>query len=126
VNEGAARILEYSKNIFPDHVCCIVMVKKEVIERAPGAVSEWVRSLQDAGRYIHANVDEAAALQRTYMKHRPEEISQVIRQEMISYTSLRPDRESLGAMHDLAMESGVLPKKCDLAEFVDDRFAQST
>jgi len=59
------------------------------------------------------------------MKHAPEDVSQVIKDEMISYADLAPNRESFRKMHDLAIECGALTKKCDLGEFVEDRFAKS-
>ncbi len=126
VNDGAAKILELSKNIVPDHPCCIVMVKSNIIEDFPDAVSEWVRSLQEAGKYIHADIDRAAMLQKTYMKHEPGEIAQVIKQEMISYLDLAPERKRFSRIHELGLESGVLSGKCNFDEFIDDRFASRT
>jgi len=123
VNAGTAAILEFSKNIMPGHVCCIVMVKKQVLEAAPDAIAEWVKSLQAAGKSIHADTDRAATIQKAYMKHEPKDIAQVIVREMVSYAELTPKAESFRAMHDLALKCGALTKECDLEEFVDDRFA---
>ena len=123
VSAGAAAILEFSKNIMPGHVCCIVMVKKQVIEAAPDAISEWVKSLQAAGKSIHADADRAATIQKAYMRHEPKDLAQVVGREMVSFAELTPKTESLRTIHDLALECGALTKKCDLGEFVDDQFA---
>ncbi len=123
VNEGVARILEFSKNIVPNHVCCLVMVKKRVIEKKPDVISQWVNSLREAGKFIHSDPDKAGLLQEPYMKHKPEDMSQIVKDNMISYMDLTPDRERLRTIHDLALECGVLSEKCDLDQFVDNRFA---
>lgn len=123
VNEGVAHILEFSKNIVPDHACCLVMVRKPVIEKQPDAVSEWVKSLQHAGWAIHTDPDRAGLLQKPYMKHIPDEIALVVKDDMISYSNLTPDLMNLSAIHDLALECNVLAEKCNLDEFIDSRFA---
>ncbi|MDM8522247.1 ABC transporter substrate-binding protein [Desulfococcaceae bacterium HSG8] len=123
ITEGVANILEFSKNIIPNHVCCIVMVKNRVIEKQPDAISEWVRSLRNAGSIIHSDPDRAGLLQEPYMKHRPDEIVQVIKDDLISYVNLEPDRKKLCTISDLALECGILPAKCDFDQFIDNRFA---
>jgi NitT/TauT family transport system substrate-binding protein len=123
VNEGVAHILEYSKNIIPDHACCLVMVKKNVIAKHPAAVSEWVQSLQRAGEAIHQNPDQAGQIQKAYMHHDPGDIVRIVKGNIIAYQALRPAREKLSVIHDLALECGVLSQKCDLDKFVVGRFA---
>ena len=123
INEGVSRILEFSRDIIPDHVCCLVMVKSRVIEKKPDAVSEWLKSLQRAGKVIHSDPDRADELQKPYMKHRPGEMAQAVKDEMISYMDLMPSTKKLSTIHDLALECGILSEKCDLNKFIDSRFA---
>jgi NitT/TauT family transport system substrate-binding protein len=123
VNEGVAQILAYSKNILPDHACCLVMVKKSVIEKHPEAVSEWVQSLQRAGEAIHQRPDLAGQIQEGYMHHDPGDITRIVNDKIIAYQALKPDRHKLSVIHDLALECGVLSQPCDLDEFVVGRFA---
>jgi NitT/TauT family transport system substrate-binding protein len=123
VNEGVAQILEYSKKILPDHVCCLVMVKKNVIDKHPAAVSEWVQSLQKAGEAIHQSPDNAGQIQKAYMHHDPGDIARVVKDNIIAFQALKPVKEKLSVMHDLALECGVLSQKCDLDKFVVGRFA---
>jgi NitT/TauT family transport system substrate-binding protein len=123
VNEGVAQILEFSKKIIPDHVCCLAMVKKNVIERHPAAVSEWVQSLQKAGEAIHQNPDQAGQIQKAYMHHNPRDIVRLVEDNIISYQALQPAKDKLSVIQDLALECGVLSQKCDLDKFVVGRFA---
>jgi NitT/TauT family transport system substrate-binding protein len=123
VNEGVARILEYSKKIVPDHVCCLVMAKKNVIEKHPEAVSEWVQSLQRAGETIHQSPDNAGQIQKAYMHHDPGDVARIVKDNIISYQALKPARDKLSTIHDLALECGVLSQKCDLDRFIAGRFA---
>lgn len=122
VNDGVAHILEYSKNIIPDHVCCLVMVKKWVIDRNLEAVTEWVESLRNAGKFIHENPEKAGIIQENYMRHRPEEIAAIVNDGIISYKDLAPAINKLAVLHGLAMDAGILKNRCNLGEFVDGRF----
>jgi NitT/TauT family transport system substrate-binding protein len=123
VNENIAHILDYSKNIIPDHACCLVLVKKNVIEKHPAAVSEWVQSLQKAGEAIHQSPDNAGQIQKSYMYHHPGDIARIVKDDIISYQALRPAKDKLSVIHDLALECGLLSQKCDLDKFVVGRFA---
>jgi NitT/TauT family transport system substrate-binding protein len=123
VDEGVGRILEYSKQIIPDHICCLVMVQKNVIEKHPAAVSEWVQSLQRAGRAIHQNPDRAGRIQTAYMNQNPADIARIVKDNIISYKTLQPARDKLAVIHDLALECGMFSQTCDLDEFVVRRFA---
>lgn len=123
MTEGVSHILEYSKNIIPNHVCCLVMINKSVINKKPAQISEWVNSLQFAGEYIHDHPDKAAILQQSYMGHAPDLISRTVKENIISYKELKPDRKKLTEIHDLALECGIFHNKCDLVEFTDYRFS---
>jgi len=123
VDEGVARTLELSRDIIPDHVCCLVMINKRIIEKKPDVVSEWVKSLQSAGKFIHDDPDRACLLQKPYMKHLPGEMAKTVKDDIISYRDLSPNREKIDQMNDLAFECGVLSEKCDLDSFVNSRFA---
>ncbi len=123
VDKGIARVMELSKNIIPGHICCIIIMKKRYIEKNKDAVEEWVRSLNEAGRFIHNNIKDAASIQKPYMNHNPEEIEKTISGGLISYRDLRPDRKKFVEMHDMAMKSGVLPEKCNLDRLLDNSFA---
>lgn len=123
VDEGVARTLALSKDIAPDHVCCLVMVNRRIIEKKPDVVSTWVKSLQAAGKFIHDDPDRACLLQKPYMKHLPEEMARTVRDGLISYNDLSPSREKIGWMSDLAHECGVLTEKINLDLFINGRFA---
>lgn len=123
VSDGIARVLEYSKNIIPDHACCIVMVNKRVIAKHQDAVEEWIASLVKAGETIHQDPERAARIQTAYMQHPPELVLKVLTSGMISYNSLVADQNTITTMHDYAFDYGILPERVDLGQFIDTRFA---
>jgi NitT/TauT family transport system substrate-binding protein len=122
VSEGAANILEFSKNIIPDHACCIVMMKNRVVNQHPVAVSEWIESLIRAGRLIHDDPEHAGLIQKPYMRLNTGEIVQLIKKDLISYKNLYPDKKKLDALRNLAVECGILPLKFNLNQFIDTSF----
>jgi NitT/TauT family transport system substrate-binding protein len=122
VDEGVARVLEYSKNIIPDHACCILMVNKRVIAKQRDAIEEWIESLARAGETIHQDPERAARIQTAYMQHPPELVLKVLASGMISYNSLTADHKTIATMHDYAFDYGILPERVDLGQFIDTRF----
>ena len=123
IDEDVVKILEYSKNIISGHVCCILVVKQNLIDEHLKELKEWVKSLQNAGRFIHANIDMAAKIQEPYMKHIPIEIAAIVQKKIISYTSLEPEKAKLKTIYDLAVESEILKKGFEIESFIDNRFA---
>ncbi len=122
IAEGEANILESSKNIMPDHACCIVMVKNRIIEKKPEAMAEWIKSLMSAGRLIHNDSRRASLLQQPYMAHKPADIAQIIKKNLISYNDIRPDRKKLDTISNLSLECGILQEKYNFDQLIDNRF----
>lgn len=123
VKDGVGTVLEYSKNIIPDHACCILMVNNRVLSKRKEAIEEWTASLARAGETIQQDPERTAQLQTAYMQHPPELILKVLASGMISYNSLAVDRKTIATMHDYAVDYGVLPEPVDLGRFIDTRFA---
>lgn len=123
VSGGVVKILEYSKNIIPDHACCLLMVQKHFLWRQKEAMTEWVESLQKAGELIQQDPQKAAEFQAPYMHHEVDDILQVLDRKVISYSSLAPDRKTLQTIHDLAFEAGLIHDRMDMQSFIDPRFA---
>ncbi len=122
VTEGVTNILEFSKNIIPDHACCIVMVKNRVVEKHPAALSEWVKSLNNAGRIIHDDPEQAGLIQKPYMHLSPADVIKVINDDVISYRNLYPDEKKLEVISELAFECGILAEQCDCKQFINNSF----
>lgn len=120
VNSGDVILLEMSKNIIPDHICCILVMKEHFIQKNLSAVSEWIKSLILAGNYIHENIDDASEIQKSYMEHNPAEIKQVIKKNMISYKNLTPDKKALTQIQNLALDCGVMQRECNINMLLDN------
>jgi NitT/TauT family transport system substrate-binding protein len=120
---GIADILESSHNIIPNHACCIVMVKNRTIDKHMNGISEWVKSLINAGKFIHAHPKQAGLMQKPFMNQVPEDIVQAIKKEFISYVNIKPDKEKLDIIGRLSLECGLLHEKYNFTQLVDNRFA---
>ncbi|MCP4763438.1 MAG: ABC transporter substrate-binding protein, partial [archaeon] len=53
---------ELSKNIWPDHPCCVLVIKADIIRYFPNAVQELTNSLVKSGQYIKDKPKEAAKI----------------------------------------------------------------
>ena len=99
------------------------MVTRRLIEQHPEAIREWVQSLQEAGRTIHADPQRAGNLQQPYMNLKSGDVSATVKSGTISYETLAPDREKLNTLHALGRECGILEKTCDFDKFINPYFA---
>ncbi len=60
VTEGYGEEFSLSKDIWPEHPCCVLVVRDEVIERNPDAVHELTTSLVKSGKFIATSTTTAA------------------------------------------------------------------
>jgi len=57
---GAGRIEFLSKDLIPDHMCCVLVMRDEVLEKEPDKVIQLIRSFVQAGKKINENPGRAA------------------------------------------------------------------
>ena len=70
VKAGYGEELAMSKEIWPNHPCCVLVVKDEVIANHPDAVQELVTSLVGSGKFIMRQPAEAAKIGAKFLQTR--------------------------------------------------------
>jgi len=123
VNKGVVHIIEHSKNIIPNHPCCILMIRERFLKQHKNSVKKWVASLQSAGEFIHKNYKKAAELQKNYMYLNVGDVFNVLKKEHISYRNLGPNQLEFKKIFDLAFEAGLLQGQFEMKSFVNTSFA---
>jgi len=125
VLEGNGEEFALSKDIWPNHPCCIVVMKEEIIGKYPDAVHELVNSFVKSGTFIEKNPDEAAKIGAKFLDQKIEVVERVLKNKHVSTGELYPSLEPLEAMQNyLTKVIPVMTSKIDLEAFVDTRFAK--
>ncbi len=130
VQAGTGRILKLSKDILPNHICCVAVVHKQQLSSNPEGIREWVHSIQRSGKFIDEDKDkgskEVATLARKYVQIDERVIVNVMQHpsNRIIYSDLAPKLADYQTIHDMSVSAGLI-QKTDLKTFVDASFSKS-
>jgi len=124
--QKVGKVLMLSKDIWADHICCVLNVREDIIAKNPEAVQELVDGLVDTGQFIEGNRQEAANLSTKYLGQKPEVILHVLTnpKDRVTYDQLLPTMDDLKATQDYMLKFAITDKAVDLAGYLDDSFAR--
>jgi len=121
------KVLALSKDIWPNHVCCALNAREDLIASHAEAVQELVSALTEAGHFATAQPKEAARLSRPFLGQDPAVVLHAMTQPpgRVTYDDLVPTLGDLSATQDDMVKYKLASAEVDLARFLDDRFARS-
>ncbi|NVM21184.1 MAG: ABC transporter substrate-binding protein [Desulfobacterales bacterium] len=128
VKEGYGEEMAMSKDLWPNHPCCVFVVKEEIVGKYPDAVHELVTSLVKSGKFVQEDWKAAAEIGASFLGQKPEVMERVLTQpeDRIRTDELFPIIDDLGVMQDyMADEMKLLKTKIDLEKLVDPQFAKA-
>lgn len=133
-SKGIGDILVLSKDIVPNHVECIVVVRQDILQKAPAAMREWTASLVRAGRFIDQDKLEngsKAVARMTAGKYWPHTEYDIISglqnpSDRISFSDLDPVTDDFQVIVDISRQAELFDEAIDLSSFIDSGFYQST
>lgn len=128
VTEGYGEEFSLSKDIWPEHPCCALVVRDEMIENHPDAVHEFTTSLVKSGRFIDTSATTAARVGAEFLGQKAEVIKRVLTEpaDRITTANLFPNIEDLSVIQDyMHGKMGIMKDKIDLDKFVDTQFAKA-
>ena len=125
--KGIGKVLALSKDIWPGHICCALVVREDVVAGDPAAVQELVDALIASGQFAHEHPEEAAAASRPYLGQAPAVVLHVLTQPPGRVTSddLLPTLADLSATQDDMLRYRIAAERVELTSFLDDRYARS-
>jgi len=127
VKAGLGIEFALSKDIWPKHPCCVVVVREEVLVKNSDAVQELVKSLVHSGKVVHGNVEAAAKIGAHFLNQKYEVIHAVLTSppDRIETNELLPVLEDLDKMQVYLTEKiSAMSGKVDLEKFVDLSFGK--
>jgi NitT/TauT family transport system substrate-binding protein len=128
--DGYGRILFQARDYWPDYLSCVLVVREDVIESNPDAVQSLVDGIARSGLWLDAAGGShreytADFVARLYFHQRPQLLEWALTRprDRVVYSPLAPLRRDFDVIQDLMIESGILDRKMEFKEYVDDRFA---
>ncbi len=127
VKAGYGDEFALSKDLWSNHPCCVVVVKKEIIERYPDAVYEFTNSLVEAGKFAESQPDQAAQIGSKFLDQSFDVVKTVLTtpKDRVTYGELKPVIDDFEYMQTyLTTKIRAMSDKIDLEKFIDYRFAE--
>lgn len=122
---NVGKILTLSKDIWPNHICCVLNLRETIINSHPEAVQELVTGFTRTAAFIEGNPAAAAKASTRILGQRPELIEKVLTspRDRLSFVNLKPAKADFAATQDYMIKFGIAKSKIDLAGYLDGRFA---
>ena len=121
--EGTGQIYARSKDILPGHICCILAVREEFLDKAGEVLADYLKLLAAANACIRKKPDLCSKIQEHYTGVSAGIAREVLTGTCISFDEITPDRGRIESLMNLALATGVLDRPCDLDRFVCSDFS---
>jgi NitT/TauT family transport system substrate-binding protein len=127
--DGYGRVLFQARDYWPDYLSCVLVVRQDVIESNPAAVQALVDGIARSGLWLDqglAHREYAADFAaRLYYHQDPRLLEWALTRPLdrVLYNPLAPLQKDFDLIQDLMIETGILDRKLDFKDYVDDRFA---
>jgi NitT/TauT family transport system substrate-binding protein len=124
--QKVGKILMLSKDIWHDHICCVLNLQEKLVQNYPGEVQELVFGFLRTATFIEANPQQAAKASTRILGQKPEIVERVLTTpaDRLTFRNLVPAKADFAATQDYMIKFGVAKEKVDLAGYLDDRFAR--
>ncbi|MBF0384205.1 MAG: ABC transporter substrate-binding protein [Magnetococcales bacterium] len=126
--ENVGQTLVFSKNIISKHICCIIVLREEILHNNRDSIQEWVNSLIRAGNHIDREktghgVDKIVKTASLYMPHSERTILKGLKQpvDRLIYNDLNPLKSDFQQIVEISTQAGLM-KPVDLDRFTVREF----
>ena len=128
---GFGRVLFHARELWPDYMSCVLVVRQDMIDHRPDAVQTLVDGIARSGLWLEKGrpYREHAAdfTARFYYNQDPRLLRWALTNPLdrVMYTPLTPLKNDFDMVRDLMIETGVLDHKIEFGEYTDVSFAES-
>lgn len=117
---GKGKVLYQSGDLWPDSVCCALVLRNDLIRQHPEAVQEFVNGYAKAGAMAETRNEKVYALASQYLNADPKVLDLSL--QWISYNDLKLKEKDYEALRQNLIEMGLSPNPPSYADFVDNAF----
>lgn len=125
---GYGEIVCLSKDLWPEHPCCVFVMRNEIIEKYPDAVQEITNSLVQSGLSIDSNPEAAAKVGAQFLNQDEDVIKSVLSDpvDRITTSRLFPRINDLSVIQNYMLnDMKIMTSTIDMNQFVETRFAEA-
>jgi NitT/TauT family transport system substrate-binding protein len=126
---GWGRVLYYTKDIWPNFISCVLVVRQELIDEHRELVQELVDGIAGSGEWLDEDPEHrmqaAVVAGKVFFNQDPELLKFVLSRppDRVKYVDLKPNRPNFDEIMDLAVEMDVIQRRMRYEEYVDESFA---
>jgi NitT/TauT family transport system substrate-binding protein len=130
--EGYGRVLYQAKEVWPDFISCVLVVREDVIRENPEWVQRLVDGIASSGKWLDKGMEhrmEAAEdISRQYYNQKPELLRFVLSKppDRVTYTKLQLAKKDFEFIESLALEARILDRPIAFEEYADVTFSDRT
>ena len=126
LKSGDAKVLRYVKDVWPNFICNLALVRSDFIKNNEKIVKMLVQSAARSGIWAKENCKEAAGIASRYWNQPVEliEFALTTPENRIAYDQFVPEEEEIQHLSDLMVHFNLL-KSNDISGLIDDRFAKA-
>lgn len=130
--EGYGRVLYQAKDIWPNFISCVLVVREEMIKAQPAWVQTMVDGIASSGQWLDADMahrmSASEVVARDYYHQDPKLLRYVLSNppDRVTYTNLRLLQADFEQIERLAYAAGLLRRHVAFAEYADVSFSNKT
>jgi len=130
--EGYGRVLYQAKEIWPNFISCVLVVREDLINSHPEGVQRLVDGIARSGKWLESGMDHrmmaAENVARQYYNQRPELLQFVLSKppDRVTYSNLLLVRKDFEEIERLAIQAGILKDSIKFEDYADPRFSAKT
>jgi NitT/TauT family transport system substrate-binding protein len=127
---GVGRVLFQAKELWPDYMSCVLVVRQDVIDQRPQVVQALVDGIARSGLWLEGGrpnrLHAADFVGRYYYHQDPRLLAWALTRPLdrVKYEPLSPYRPDFELVTSLMVETGVLDHDVPFESYVDTRFAE--
>jgi len=128
--DGFGRVLYHTKDIWPEFISCVLVVRQDLIDERRELVQELVDGIAKSGKWLDEDMahrmDAAEVAAKNYYFQPPELLKHVLSKpaDRVKYTHLAPLRDDFEEIMEIAHKIGVLSEPVPFEVYADDSFVQ--
>ncbi len=125
---GYGEMVCLSKDLWPEHPCCVFVVRNEIIEKYPDAIQEITNSLVQSGISIDSDPEAAAKTGSNFLNQDENVIKSVLSDpiDRITTSRLFPRINDLNVIQNYMLnDMKIMTSTIDMNQFVETRFAEA-
>ena len=128
--DGFGKVLYQAKDIWPEFISCVLVVREELIDEQRELIQELVDGIAKSGKWLDEDLDHrmdaAEVSAKNYYFQDPELLKYVLSKpvDRVKYTNLAPLKADFDEIMELAFEIGVLSRRVEFEEYADTSFVR--